>query len=125
MTIRIWNGSEDGSDEVFVSIENIPVVLADLRRSLPSLKKELARKWPVEHVQIQEKGRAALRLKNPYALVVPVAIGLAITFSHAAAKAAGTKIGDGVGKEITELVHRWLRRKPKTKRKKRSKRNTK
>jgi hypothetical protein len=125
--VRLVRGgdSEYESDEVFVSIESIPVVLADLRRCLPSLQKELKKKWPVKHVEIQEKRP---RRKNPYdpsQIVAPVAIGLAITFSYAAAKAAGTKVGDGLGEEITERVRKWLLGKPKVKRHKRHKTKTK
>jgi hypothetical protein len=125
-TIRLVSGGPEGEpEEVFVSIEHIPVVLADLRRSLPSLQKELKKKWPVEHVGLHERRPFRNNPYDPSQIVVPAAVGLVITFTYAAAKAAGAKIGDGVGKEIAELVHRWLRGKPKAKRRKRHKKNAK
>jgi hypothetical protein len=46
--VRVVVGPEP--EQVFVPIEDIPLVLSDLRRSLPELTAELRSKWPVETV---------------------------------------------------------------------------
>ena len=60
--VRLVSGGEK-YEEVFISIERTPVVMADVRRILPQLKKELRKKWPVENVQIES--RIPFR-RNPY-----------------------------------------------------------
>jgi hypothetical protein len=105
--VRVITAKEP--EQLFVSIEDIPLVLSELRRLLPQLREELHRKWPVESVHIEER---TPRRKNPFdpMQVVPAAcIGLVIVFSSAVLKAAGTKIGEGIGDGIKPFVTRWLK----------------
>jgi hypothetical protein len=106
--VRLANGG-DLYETLFVSLERTPVVLADVRRALPQLKKELRKKWPVEYVEIENR---IPRRKNPYSpteIVTGACIGLVVTFSVAIAKAAGTTIGKTLGDEISAHVRRWIR----------------
>lgn len=41
--------------KVFISIESIPIVLSDLRKSLPELEERLKKKWSVESTHIEER----------------------------------------------------------------------
>lgn len=103
-------GAEVQRDEVFISLEYTPLVLADVRRSLPALKEELRKKWPVEAVEI--KNRISYLRKNPYdpsQVLLPACIGIVVTFGLAAAKAAGTKVGKDTGDEVGKHVRRWIR----------------
>ena len=96
-------------EQLFISIENFSLVLSELRRSLPQLREELHRRWPVESVHIEER---TPRRKNPFdpMQVVPAAcIGLVIVFSSAVLKAAGTKIGESIGDGIKPFVTKWLK----------------
>jgi len=92
-------------DHVFIPIEDVPVVLSELRRSLPQLREELCRRWPVDSVHLEERRR---RRKNPFepSQVIPAAcIGLVVMFGSAVLKAAGTKIGEGVGDGSNRSSH--------------------
>lgn len=60
--VRLVNGG-DLCETLFVPLERIPVVLADVHRALPQLKKELRKKWAVEYVEIENK---ISRRKNPF-----------------------------------------------------------
>ena len=100
MPVKVWG--ESPTTEVFISIERIPLVLADLRKALPELEKELCEKWPVESVNIEIRNP---RLKNPtdtaHLIVVGGTVGLAIRF-------LGPSV-DVAGKELAARVHRWLK----------------
>jgi len=113
-TIRVVSAKEP--TQVFIPIEDVPVVLSELRRSLPLLRQELSERWPVESVHVEERRP---RLKNPFdpSQVIPAAcIGLVVIFSSAVLKAAGTKIGEGIGDGIKPFVLRWVKaRFPKSK----------
>jgi hypothetical protein len=124
--VRIIADSE--TPNIFISLEDVPVVLSDVRRALPELTKELRKKWPVDNVHIEERRP---RLKNPIEvtqLIQAAAIGLVVVFGTNFTKAVATKLGDGIGEEITPHVIRWLkscfkksktaRSKPRSKRKK-------
>ena|SRR5712691_9611989 len=109
--VRLVNPAEFDS-EVFISLENIPIVLADLRRALPQLRNRLRSRWLVQTIEIENR---IPRLRNPFdpsQIIVPAGVGLLITFSAAAAKAAGTEFGAVVGREIAAYVRRWIRRLP-------------
>jgi hypothetical protein len=104
--VRVITAKEP--EQLFIPIEDIPLVLSELRRLLPQLREELHWKWPVESVHIEER---TPRRENPFdpMQVVPAAcIGLVIVFSSAVLKAAGTKIGEGIGDGIKPFVAKWL-----------------
>ena len=84
-------------DHVFVSIEDTPLVLSDLRRSLPQLREELCRRWPVESVHLEEQRPRCKNPVDPLQVVEAACIGLVVVFSSAVLKAAGTKVGEGIG----------------------------
>ena len=97
-------------EQVFVSLEDTPLVLSDVRRELPQLKRELRKKWQVLHVEIENR---IPRRKNPHIateLVRLACVGVVVSFALPAAKAAGTKIGEAVGEEIAVYVRGWIRR---------------
>jgi hypothetical protein len=78
-------------EQVFIPIEDIPLVLSDLRRSLPQLREDLRLRWPVESVHLEERRP---RRKNPFdpsQVVEAACIGLVVLFSSAMLKAAGTR----------------------------------
>jgi hypothetical protein len=112
MPVRIWGGSP--AKEVFISIERTPLVLADLRKALPKLQRELAKKWPVESVSIQLQKS---RIKNPtypsQLIIRGTCVGLAI-------RLLGPSV-DVAGKELSKYVKRWIKTGGKTKGKKKRK----
>jgi hypothetical protein len=96
--------------EVFVSVEDMPLVLGDVRRALPKLKRELSRKYRVERVELSSR---VPRLRNPIEpsqIIVPACVGIVVYVIGPAAKAASTKVGDAIGDEIVKYVRRWLKR---------------
>ena len=92
-------------EQLFISIEDIPLVLADLRRSLPELAAELRGKWQVETVYIEEQKPRAKNPIDPAQIIPAACIGLVVVFGSAVLKAAGTKIGDAIGDEIIGEPH--------------------
>ncbi len=94
---------------VFVSIEDIPLVLSDLRRSLPQLREELCRRWPVETVHLEERRPRRKNPFDPLQVVEAACIGLVVVFSSAVLKAAGTKVGEGIGDGVKPFVTKWLK----------------
>lgn len=116
--VRIVSGGEP--DQIFIPIEDSPVVLSELRKSLPKLKRALRKKWPVESVYIDVR---CPRMRNSFEawqashFIVEGAIGLAIIFGgsmlRATLRAAGKKIGESLGNrfgdEIKPFVKKWLK----------------
>ena len=96
-------------DHAFVSIEDIPLVLSDLRRSLPQLREELCRRWPVESVHLEERRPRRKNPFDPLQVVEAACIGVVVVFSSAVLKAAGTKVGEGIGDGIKPFVTKWLK----------------
>jgi len=96
-------------EQVFIPIEKISMVLSDLRRSLPQLREELRGRWPVETVHLEERRPRRKNPFDPLQVVEAACIGLVVVFSSAVLKAAGTKIGEGVGDGIKPFVTKWLR----------------
>lgn len=96
-------------EEVFVSLERNPAMLADVRQNLPRLKKELRKKWPVDNVQIENR---IPRLRNPYdpsQIVEAACVGLLVSFTLPAVRAVSRKVGEAIGDEIARHVRRWIR----------------
>lgn len=106
--VRLVSGGEP-YEKVFVSLEQTPVVMAEVRRTLPQLKKELRKKWAVENVQIENR---IPRLRNPYdptQIVDAACVGLLISFTLPAVRAASKKVGEAIGDEIAKRVRQWIR----------------
>ncbi len=101
--------SDKEPEQVFISIEDTPIVLADLRRSLPELQEELCRKWPVESVHIHERRPYFKNPLHPSQVVEAACIGLIVVFSSAVLKAAGTKIGDAIGDGVKPFIVHWVK----------------
>jgi hypothetical protein len=78
-------------EQVFVSIEDIPLLLSDLRRSLPELTAELRSRWPVKTVCLEEQKPFRKNAFDASQVVPAACIGIVVVFASAAAKAAGTK----------------------------------
>jgi hypothetical protein len=102
----------DKDREVFVSLEQTPLVLSDVRRGLPQLERDIRRKWPVQAVVIEN--RLPLR-RNPYlpgtkAIIETACLGILVRFTLSAAQAVGAKVGDVMGREIAKHVKRWIGR---------------
>jgi hypothetical protein len=106
--VRLVSGGEP-REEVFVSLERTPVVIAEVRRTLPQLEKDLRKKWPVESVRIESR---LPRLRNPCDLsqVLDTAcVGLLVSFVLPGVRAASKKVGEAIGDEISKHVRRWIR----------------
>ncbi len=106
--VRLVSGGEL-CEEVFISLERTPVAMADVRSTLPQLMKELRKKWPVEHIQIENR---IPRLRNPYdpsQVVEAACVGLLVSFTLPAVRAASRKVGEAIGDEIAKRVRRWFR----------------
>jgi hypothetical protein len=104
-------GAEE-PNEVFVSIEAVPLVLSELRRSLPELARELKKRWPVDGVRLDARRP---RLRNPLdpttQHLVHAAIGIFILYGSRFGHQTITKISDRVSDEIADYVSKWLKRK--------------
>lgn len=116
VTVRLVGG-DPPYEEIFVSVERTPLVLAEVRGALPGLKKELARKLGAMHVAIEVRGG---RRRNPVYLWQAAtaagvgAVGIAVRYIVGPALKSG--IADPVGAEIRRHVTRWLKRFRKSKR---------
>jgi hypothetical protein len=132
--VEVVTGLEK-DEEVFVSLEHTPILLAQVRKNLLHLKSELSKKWSVEEVRIENR---IPRLRNPYdalQIIEAACVGLLVSFTLPAVKAAGKKVGVAIGDEIADRVRRWIRinckpsptrsRSLRRARKKRSRRNVK
>ena len=103
--VRVVGGGEP--KQVFVPIEDFPVVLSDLRKSLPELETRLKEKWPVESVHIEERRSYRKNPIDPSQLVVPACIGVVVILGTAILKATGTKIGDAIGDGLKPYITKW------------------
>jgi hypothetical protein len=100
--------------EIFVSVERMPLVLAELRRKLPKLKTDLLRKWPVESVSLEARNSRRRNPYNPSELVVPACVGIVVYYVikpavKSASTRIGEKVGDAIGEELAAYVRRWLK----------------
>lgn len=107
-TIRVFTAKDP--KHVFVPIEDVPLVVSDVRRSLPQLQEDLRRRWPVESVYLEERRPRRKNPFDPLQVVEAACIGLVVVFSSAVLKAAGTKVGEGIGDGVRPFVTRWLRK---------------
>jgi hypothetical protein len=121
MPTVFFSGRQKQSERaVSVSLERAPVVLADVRKALPQLKKELSKHWRVQWVDIENQ---IPRVKNPHDptnIIKAACIVLTVKFGLEAVGSAGKEFGNIAAKEISKHVRLWLKRfaKQKTRRRK-------
>jgi len=108
--------------EIFVSVERMRLVLADVRRELPKLKNDLSRKWPVRSVSpkleiLEEKSLQPIRTRRARLRRHRGVL------RHQASRQIGQhqigeRVGDAIGEELAAHVRRWLKTINKTRMKK-------
>jgi hypothetical protein len=106
-TIRVVGGGPP-TKEVFVSVEKMPLALADVRKALPALRKELSREFRVEDIEIQSRVRGIKNPCNPKQVVELACVGIAVHYVIGPALKAG--VADPVGSALKKGVRRWLKR---------------
>ena len=114
---------ELGEEDPFISLEETPVVLADVRTALPRLRKTLMTRWPsINAVEIEN--RRITRRRNPHdptQVFRDAVFGIAIylwsrparIFLDEVAREAGKKVGPEVGRQAVaamKYVERWVNR---------------
>jgi hypothetical protein len=114
---------ELGEEDPFISLEETPVVLADVRTALPRLRKTLMTRWPsINAVEIEN--RRITRRRNPHdptQVFRDAVFGIAIylwsrparIFLDEVAREAGKKVGPEVGRQAVaamKYVERWVKR---------------
>ena len=114
---------ELGKEDPFISLEETPVVLADIRAALPRLRKTLMTRWPlIKAVEIEN--RRIIRRRNPHdptQIFRDAAFGIAIyiwsrparIFLDEVAREAGKRVGPEVGRQAvaaTKYEERWAKR---------------
>ncbi len=112
---------EPGEEDLFISLEETPVVLADVRTALPRLRKTLMTRWPsINAVEIEN--RRITRRRNPHdptQVFRDAVFGIAIyiwsrparIFLDEVAREAGKKVGPEVGRQAAaamRYVQRWV-----------------
>lgn len=106
-------GGRPPTKEVFVSVEDMPLVLVDVRRALPKLKRELSREYRVESVELSSRVPRRRNPIEPSQIIVPACVGIIV---HVV-----TKAGDAIGVKISKHVGRWLKEFSKTRKSGRAK----
>jgi hypothetical protein len=115
-TVRIWNGGRKPGGEVFASLEQTAVVLADIRAALPQLKEQLGQRWSIESIEIEDRTPRVsnpmdpARLRDLTEIMALAGVGIVVLFAREATKAAGKKVGDAIGEEIAQYVRGWIKR---------------
>jgi hypothetical protein len=117
---RVERGEEE---EPFISLEETPIVLADLRAALPGLRKSLISRWPFINA-VEMENRPITRRRNPYdptQVIADAVYGIAIyiytrplrIFLDEVARGAGKKVGPELGNQVIAImryVQRWIKR---------------
>jgi hypothetical protein len=109
--IRIFGVDESADIEGFVSLERAHIVVADLRRRLPSFERQLQRDYPGIRVRIDYR---LPRFKNPIepsvALIAAGAVGLGLSFWGSFAHGFGKHLGEASGKAVETRIRSWVRK---------------
>lgn len=126
--VRLVSDGVPNTEVVSISLEETPVVLSDIRRALPMLKKDMQKKWPTlsdVHISYTQP-----RIKNPIdyklsALLIDGSLRLAASFVLGV---AGREIIKPPAQEIGKYLRRWVQKftksKPKRRRSKSRKRRS-
>lgn len=109
--VRLVGGPK--TTDILVSIERVPLVLADVRSALPRLTKELRTKWGVESFTIESRQP---RLRNP---ADPSQIVVQGVYVCLVIRLLGPTV-DVAGKELSKHVRRWLKKFDRTKKRTKS-----
>jgi hypothetical protein len=123
--VRLITGGESDEEVISVSLENNPKILFDVRRALPSLRREMRKRWPtLSDVQIRHR---LPRVKNPVdphasALLTDARVILAAIFTSQIAAEFTKEVIRPPAKEIGEYLRRWVQRFTKSKSRRRTKR---
>lgn len=107
-------------DGVFVSLEETPIVLADIRAALPRLQNKLVRRWP-SITRVEITNRTGLRRRrnphDPAQAAVAACLGIRVVwlvtkaaaeFVSVAAQAA-RKVVEPASEEIGDYLRGWIR----------------
>lgn len=125
LTVRAlpMNGTEPGEENPFVSLEDTPIVLADIRAALPQLRKSLMARWPAINA-VEIENRRITRRRNPHdhtQVFANAILGIQIyifsrparIFLEETAREAAKEVGPVIGRQIVEMmehVKKWLKR---------------
>jgi hypothetical protein len=116
-TVRVYGDAEGRPEgEVFISLEQAPIVLANIRAALPHLRANLRKRWPVERVEIDIRLPRLQNSSDTWSflshshVIADVGVGILVLYLAEAVRAAGKKTGEAAGKEIAGYVRRWLHR---------------
>lgn len=107
-TILLVGGREPKAN-VDISLERTPLVLAELRKALPALKRDLRKRWPVLSVGIENRIPRRRNPINPSAVVTTACIVLAVRFGYEVSSESGKEIGKTIGKEVSKYLRQWLK----------------
>jgi len=120
--VRLVTDGEPDEDVISISLENKPKIISDVRRALPSLRREMRKKWPtLANVEIRHR---VPRLKNPvdvtlynHAWIADARLILAAVFTSQVAADFAKEVLKPSAQEIGEYLKRWVRKvaKPKSK----------
>jgi hypothetical protein len=118
--VRLVTDGEPDEEVISISLENKPKILSDIWRALPSLRKEMRKKWPtLTNVEIRH--RVPPRLKNPVdvtqhnyylvqAWVADARLVLAAIFTSQVAVEFAKEVIRPSAKEVGEYLRRWVRK---------------
>lgn len=102
-------GPQKPTGDVEISLERTPLVLAELRKALPALKRDLRKRWPVLYVGIENRIPRRRNPIDPSEVVRTASIVLAVKFSYEVVGEAGKEIGKTIGKDVSKYLRRWLK----------------
>jgi hypothetical protein len=103
-TVLLLGDGENSAQFVSVSLEHTPLILSEVRKALPQLKKELGKQWPVLWVGIENKKP---RLRNPHdpsAIIEAACIVLTVKFFGG----VGTELGKMALRAATKHIQNWI-----------------
>ena len=124
--VRLVTGGEPDEQVISVSLGNKPKIISDIRRALPSLRKQMRKRWPTL-TNVEIRPRVPPRLKNPVeehfvTRLTDVRLILAAIFTSQIAVDFAKEALKPSAKEVGEYLLRWLRKFTKPKSRRRTKR---
>jgi len=117
--VRLVTGGEPDEQVISVSLGNKPKIISDIRRALPSLRKQMRKRWPTL-TNVEIRPRVPPRLKNPvdvtqynhltYAWVTDARVILAAIFTSQVAADFAKEVLKPSAQEVGEYLRRWVRK---------------